>query len=251
MDEQRHMGFASAYLDESTGETFLFYSDASLDWSTSCVSVAVSRDGISFRPLEEGRALVRFGQRSMGPALFRAAGKFFMAFAFEGRSGVRGIALARADDLLGPYEVLGVLAGPRCLWEGTAIDIGPSVAPVSEREFLVFYSNVLVFWRYLYASLRSRGPSTYRAPLKRRSPAALLRSLIPGRRRLGILRLRITRAGHVLAARYERNPLSHLNGRWGSWRESLFCPGYMELDGQHLLFPTAAIYSRGRPTGTS
>ena len=246
--EQRHTGFASAYFNEDTGETFLFFSDAPLDWRMSCVSVAVSGDGISFKLLEEGRSLVRFGQKSMGPAVFRAEGKFFMAFAFEEHPAhERGIALARADDLLGPYEVLGVLARPRYLWEGTAIDIGPSVAGVSEREFLIFYSNVLMLWRYLYAPLRDKGPASSHGPPKHRSFKALLHSVILDRRRLGILRLRITRTGHVLAARYEHNPLDHLNGRLGSWCESLFCPGYMRLNGQHVLLPTAAIYSKGPP----
>mgnify|MGYP000445092570 CR=1 FL=1 len=256
--EQRHMGFASAYFNEDTGETFLFFSDAPLDWRTSCISVAVSSDGVSFKLLEEGKSLIKFGRKSLCPAVFRVENRLFMVFAFEEYPAhQRAIALAKADDLLGPYEVLGVLARPSALWEGTAIDIGPSVASVSEREFLVFYSNVSVLWRYLHAPLRvmrvkgslsSHGLSMYRTfKGLYRSFKALPRSLILNRRRLGILRLRVTRTGHVFATRYERNPLNHLNGPLGSWCESLFCPGYMRLDGQHVLFPTAAIYSKGPP----
>jgi len=47
--------------------------------------------------------------------------------------------------------------------------------------------------------------------------------------------------------RFPVNPLKYFNGSKGSWNESLFCPGYVQIEGVHYLFPAASTYSTGFP----
>lgn len=278
---QAHATYACAFFDEDTDETFLFYTEATPDWSESHIEVAVSNDGIKFKPLSREEPLVKYGRMTLTPAVFKVDDTFYMAFAFEGSDRERRIALARANDILGPYKILGELARPTALWEGHAVDLGPSVARISDRELLLFYSNTRTMWGFVHRTLErhtllKRGRMN--VILSRRRAGLLLDRgqfgallglrrmsfflgfklinislknrhvrVTPGRRRIGILRIKVTKAGRCLVSRYERNPLGHLNGEWGSWCESLFCPGYMKIGHMHVLLPTAARHSTGLP----
>lgn len=66
-------------------------------------------------------------------------------------------------------------------------------------------------------------------------------------RQIGILRIKNPAGEIIQFSRWDKNPLSHLNGPSGSWNESLFCPGYFELGGVHYLLPAGSTYSVGYP----
>ena len=68
-------------------------------------------------------------------------------------------------------------------------------------------------------------------------------------RRIGILKVRIrgVSPSSIEAMRFSGTPLNHLNGPKNTWNESVFCPGYIKLEGTHYLFPAASTYSVGFP----
>jgi hypothetical protein len=120
---------------------------------------------------------------------------------------------------VGPWKFVKELAHATQSWEGDSIDIGPSVARSGGNEYLVYYSNVT-----------SRGVARF-----------LLGQEL--HRQIGILKVTFPKSGEVTAEKWGKNPLAHLNGQSGTWNESLFCPGYLQLDGRHYLLPAASIYS--------
>jgi hypothetical protein len=103
-------------------------------------------------------------------------------------------------------------------WEGYDIDCGTRPAVLDDGTVLLFYSNVT---------------SPY---LHRNRPLV---------RRMGILNVSFSegQSGIVYKLTKRIGPLSHLNGTANTWNESVFCPGYISINGKHTLFFAASTYS--------
>jgi len=141
----------------------------------------------------------------------------------------RRIGLAYADDPKGPWHIIGELIKPSPFsWEAPDIDNGPSILKTRRDTCLVFYSNVLISYRRGIFGIVLRRPRV---------------------RKVGILKVRIRGASlsEIEVERFPNNPLNHLNGLWGSWNESLFCPGYIKLGNTHHLFTATSTYSVSPP----
>ena len=212
---------------------FLFYSGApDAQWSRSAVGLAVSDDGFKFRKMEgnpilEGTPQSFCYKEALTPTVIRVSNRFYMIFSGRPSSKAsRRIGIAYADDPKGPWRIIGEILKPTCFWEGIHIDNGPSLVKLDETTFLIFYSNVTRARLDIFAFLR-------RYPI----------------RRIGIAKVRIRgpSTSQIEAYKLPINPLNHLNGKKGVWNESLFCPGYFELNGLHYLLPAASTYSTGFP----
>jgi hypothetical protein len=224
--------FACAFVDkDDAGTIYLYYSGASdKKWTHAAIGLAVSHDGATFRklsslnPILDGRTGEFNSAESVTPAVVRLRSHYYMFFAASSMSGFirhrRKIAVAYADDPSGPWQVLGIVAKPEGFWEGSSIDLGPSVVKLGEDEALLYYSNL---------------------------PSAI--SFRSGwcRRRVGILKVRVNSPRSIAAERYLKNPLTYLNGTRGSPNESVFCPGYLRLEHEHCLMPSMSTYSVGFP----
>jgi hypothetical protein len=166
------------------------------------------------------------------PALMRVPGGYIMAFA--GRTSVvsaRKIFLAKSTSLDGPWIVTESCYSPNKPWEGRSIDLGPGTFQ-DERYGYVFYSCAGPTWRsQVFAWARSPCMPT-RSSLMRFA-----------RRRIGILRINLRTLG---IEAFLENPLP-LNADEGSISESVFCPGYANIDRLHLLATAASRYSDGPP----
>lgn len=225
--------FGSVFVDkEDPSVLYLFYTGSTdVHWSSASIGLATSNDGLNFRkadalnPVIDAQKPAFCSELARNPVVTRVGNHFYMVLCGKAsaRSGMR-IGLAHADDPRGSWKTIGQLIQPRRQWEGNDIDVGPCIVRINDDEFLVFYSNVSMKWR---TRLLSRQ-----------------RFLL---RRIGLLRLRIRSPSKFEAWRYDGNPLMHLNGPRGSWNESLFCPGYLEMQEVHNLFPAASTYSHGFP----
>jgi hypothetical protein len=231
-------GFCSAFIDQDDPETiYLYYtggSNTKLDHTA--IGVATSKDGKQFRkldalnPIIEGERDQFNSRQSLTPAVVRVSNHYYMFFAGTRDSFLYArksrIGVACADDPQGPWKILGPIAEPELDWEGWSIDIGPNVVDLGEGKLLLYYSNVF-----------NGLPAPFWLPI-------LPRFL---RRRLGILNIEIKSPSSITTGKYKGNPLKHLNGPRGSPSESLFCPGYLCIEGQHILFPGMSTYSVGFP----
>jgi hypothetical protein len=222
--------FASVFYEPAESDYLcLFYTGArDVDWSNVSIGLAVSEDGLSFRkrsdlnPVIDSMSL--HFKETATPVVFRIKNNFYIVFAARPFGEGRRICIAYADDIEGPYHFIGELIRPEASWEGNDIDLGPFVAKLNENEALIYYSNVSNKWSWNLVF----GPRYWH-------------------RRIGILKLRINSPKDIEVSRFEGNPLKHLNGPKGSWNESLFCPGYMKLEGVHYLLPATSTYSIGFP----
>lgn len=215
--------FCCFFKEINEKKCYLFYSGAAdTEWSTASIGVATSQDGITFSKLGP---ILSVGAQSVTPAVFKALGKYYMVFAFKTKeSKGRRLGIALSDDPKGPWKFIQQLIEPTLCWEGNSIDLGPSVVHLSENEVLIYYSNV--------------------------PPKLPTRSFIFSRkiyRQIGILILKISSNNEILAKKFPKNPLKHLNGSKGEWNESLFCPGYLYMNNKHFLLPSASTYSIGYP----
>lgn len=231
--------FGSIFVDSDEPNTlYLFYTGAlDVEWSQAAIGLAKSSDGFEFRkmgknPILHGTSGSFCHQKALAPAVTRIGNRFYMIFSGSSVSKPsRRIGIAYADDLKGPWHIIGELIKPARLWEGNAIDNGPSLVKLDDETILVYYSSVT-------------------------SPKVFdVFTLLKGYpvRRIGILKVRIrgTSPSSIEALRFQGNPLKHLNGAKGSWNESLFCPGYIQLKDVCYLFPTASMYSRRFPNKPS
>jgi hypothetical protein len=203
---------------------YLYYSGCtSTSWRKASIGVAKSTNGTNFVKYD-GKPLISVYGQCITPTVFEAHGKYWMAFAYSnGLIQPRSLALASADEPLGPWKVLGQLITPRDPWEGDSIDLGPSVVNLTDEDHLIYYSN---------------------ATCGKISRVFYGRRLV---RRLGVLKIEISDSGKVRCERWDHNPLVHLNGKRGAWNESLFCPGYIKSAERHYLFPATSLYSSGKP----
>ena len=216
--------------DDDSSKRFLFYTGAQdKEWSKSAIGLATSSNGVNFRqnsrdPLVEGSNDSFCKYQALNPAVIRMKNRFYMIFAGKySPNSPRTIGIAFADDLEGPWHIIGELIRPSHFWEGNAIDNGCTVVKLNDETLLLFYSSLTSPKIYdVFCSLR-------RYPI----------------RRIGILKVRVsgTSPSSIEAMRFSGNPLKHLNGPKNSWNESVFCPGYVKLDGTHYLFPAASTYS--------
>ncbi len=226
--------FGSVFSDEDHDKLFLFYTGASdVKWSRSAIGLASSKDGLEFKriskvPILEGNPKSFCYVHAMAPVVTRIENRFYMILSGKpSPKSFRRIGIAYSEDLEGPWHVIGELIKPSRLWEGTNIDNGPSIVKLNHDTILAFYSNITSWKRYdIFARWR-------RYPI----------------RRIGIIKIRIrgTSRSSIEVHRFSGNPLKHLNGPRGSWNESLFCPGYFQLQNIHYLLPSASIYSVGFP----
>ena len=229
--------FGCAFVDEQDSDTTYLYYSGSEDkkWSHAAIGLAISYDGQQFKklsklnPIIDGKTDEFNSSESLTPAVVRLRNRYYMFFAASRSRSMflahrKRIAVAWADDPTGPWQTLGVIAKPEMYWEGWGIDLGPSVVKLNEGEVLLYYSN-----------------SSNKKPLDT--------ILGPGYwyRSIGILRVKINSPKSVEALKYQGNPLNHLQGGRGSPSESLFCPGYLWLEGKHWLLPTMSAYSVGFP----
>jgi len=227
--------FGSIFVDsEDPSILYLFYAGAvDVEWSQSAIGLATSNDGFEFKkigknPVLEGSPESFCHRNVLTPVVARVRNRFYMIF--SGSSvphSSRRIGIAYADDPKGPWHILKELIKPSYLWEGNDIDNGPSLLKFDDETIMVYYS-----------SLTSPKPFDV-FNLFRGYPV----------RRIGILKVRIrgTSPSSIEALRLRGSPLKHLNGKKGSWNESLFCPGYIQLNNMHYLFPAGSTYSIGLP----
>lgn len=242
--------FSCAFIDEEdSGITYLYYTGAKdTEWTHAAIGLAVSKDGESFRkiaelnPLVDGRKGGFNSKESVTPAVVRISNHYYMFFAGSSSTSKflpygRRIGVAYADDPLGPWEVLGVIAKPESYWEGWSIDLGPNVVKLGEREVLLFYSNV-----------NNKTPfDIIPSPRNWFRYMGISMGILKVKRSIGILKVRIKSPRSIEATKYEGNPLKHLNGPKESPNASLFCPGYLSLNNKHFLLPTISNYSIGFP----
>ena len=230
-----------AFVDkDEPDKLFLFYSGApDIRWSHGAIGLAISNDGFNFRkirnnPVVEGSNGLFYAKDAVLPAVVRVRNRFYMVFAcrFSDKS-PRSLGIAYADDVKGPWNVIGRLIKPSYAWEGNSIENGPGIAHLNEDTILVYYSS-------LSRRITFRGIIAHRLR-KFRVPFPYFYFV----RRIGILKVKIrgTTKSKIEALRYVNNPLGHLNGSRRSWNESLFCPGYMSFEKTHCLFPAASTYS--------
>lgn len=220
--------------DDDPDKLFLFYTGAQdVYWSRSAIGLASSKDGFKFEkvgksPILEGGPRSFCFKEALAPVVTRIHNRFYMVFTGKpSQESSRRIGIAYADDLNGPWNIIGELIKPTRLWEGRNIDNGLSLVKLNHDTFLVFYSNVTSRRFFDIVAFLRRYPV----------------------RRIGILKVRVrgTSMSQIEVFRSANNPLKHLNGPRGSWNESLFCPGYIQLFGVHYLFPAASAYSIGFP----
>jgi len=227
--------FGSVFADEDAPDTsLLFYSGArDVEWSHAAIGLAKSKDGFRFKkisntPIFEGSPKSFCYKEALTPAITRIKNRFYMIFAGKPSDrSFRRLGIAYADDPEGPWHLIGQLTKATQLWEGRDIDNGPNVIKLDHETILVFYSNV-TSWKFFDI------------------PAILRRYPI---RRIGLLKVRIrspSKSG-IEVYKFPANPLKHLNGAKASWNESVFCPGYIQLDEIHFLFLAASTYSEGFP----
>lgn len=226
--------FGSIFFDEDQDTLFLFYTGASdVKWSRSAIGLASSKDGLEFKrisnsPILEGNPKSFCYVHAMAPVVTRIGNRFYMILSGKpSQNSFRRIGIAYSDDLGGPWHVIDELIKPSCLWEGANIDNGPSIVKLNHDTILAFYSNITSWKRYDIFSMWRRYPV----------------------RRIGIIKIRIrgTSRSSIEVHRFSGNPLKHLNGPKGSWNESLFCPGYFQLQNIHYLLPSTSTYSIGFP----
>lgn len=229
------VAFGSVFInDNDPSDIFLFYSGA-LDtlWSHSAIGLAVSDNVSKFKkvssnPILEGDAQSFCYREALAPAVIRVGNRFYMVF--SGRSSSkesRRIGMAYADDPKGPWRIIGEILKPTHLWEGVHLDNGPTLVRLNETTFLVFYSNIMTPSRLdIFALLR-------RYPI----------------RRIGIAKVRVRgpSLSQIEVYKHSANPLKHLNAAKGYWNESVFCPGYFQLNGMHYMVPAGSTYSVGFP----
>jgi hypothetical protein len=210
--------FGCMFQDSINSDYYFYYTGSSdTTWRKACIGIAKSKDGVNF--FKESKPAISVGRQSLSPTVFKAVGRYWMVFAFcTDILRRRKIGIAGADAPVGPWKFVKELAHATQSWEGDSIDIGPSVAR-SGNEWLVYYSNVI-----------RHGISRF-----------LLGQQL--HRQIGILKVTFPKSGEVIAEKWGKNPLAHLNGQSGTWNESLFCPGYLQLDGSHYLLPAASNYS--------
>lgn len=215
--------FASAFKEDS--KTYLFYSCAQKkDFSVSSIKIAESQDGINFN---ENRTFLITGLSSVTPCVFKHKNRFYMVFA-SGTNG-RRLMLASSDNLCDGWIVEKVLAEPRKFWEGHSIDNGTRAFKFEEESrkemvnsfgrFSIYYSNVGRNW----LACKLFGTRWFS-------------------RKLGILELDISTLGTV-ATKSALNPLAYLNGKRGSWNESLFCASQFDYGSKKFLVSAASNYS--------
>jgi len=224
--------FICAFKDQEDPDiTYIYYSGAKdFKWSHSAIGLAISDDNKHFRKLKKLNPLIEGGTRqfnskeSVTPAVVRISNYYYMFFAGSNSTYRRKIGVAYAGDPRGPWKLIKVIAKPEKYWEGWSIDLGPTVVKLSERDVLVFYSNV-----------------------NNKTPFNVLFGPRYIRRSIGILKIKITSPKSIEALKYEGNPLKIFNGPKGTPTESLFCPGYLSINQKHYLIPTLSTYSIGFP----
>jgi hypothetical protein len=226
--------FGSIFVDENDpGTIFLFYSGTrDAQWSHSALGLALSNDAFKFRkisdnPILEGNSQSFNHRETLTPVITRVGNRFYMVFSGRRSSNKsRRIGIAYADDPKGPWHILGEILKPTHVWEGVHLDNGPALVKLDETSFLIFYSNLDNSQFDIFAFLR-------RYPL----------------RRIGIAKVRIQgpSLSQIEVYKLSTNPLKHLNGARGDWNESVFCPGYFQLNGMHYMVPAASTYSVGSP----
>ena len=230
-----------AFVDQDDPDkVFLFYSGASdIRWSRGATGLAISNDGYNFRkikdnPIIDGSDDLFYAKEAVFPAVVKVRNRFYMVFTcrFSDKC-PRMLGIAYADDVRGPWNVIGRLIKPSYGWEGNNIDNGPGIVHLSEDTILVYYSSLSR--RITFRGIVAQGLRRLRIPF----------SYFYFVRKIGILKVKIrgTTRSKIEALRYVNNPLGHLNGPKESWNESLFCPGYMLFEKIHCLFPAASIYS--------
>ena len=229
------VAFGSAFIDDNDPSNIFFFYSGAQDtlWSHSAIGLAVSNDGFKFKkigssPILEGDAQSFCSGEAMTPAVTRVGNRFYMVFSGRpSRKASRRIGIAYADDLKGPWRLLGEILKPTQVWEGVHLDNGPTLVKLDETSFLIFYSNLASNSKLdIFAFLR-------RYPI----------------RRIGIAKVRIRgpSLSQIEAYKLSTSPLKHLNGARGDWNESVFCPGYFQLNGMHHMVPAASTYSVGFP----
>jgi hypothetical protein len=229
--DRHSVDFGSIFVDEDDpGTIFLFYSGTQdALWSHSAVGLAVSNDAYKFRktnniPILEGDSKSFCDREALTPAVTRVGNRFYMVFSGRPSSkGSRRIGIAYADEPRGPWHIIGEILKPTHLWEGVHLDNGPTLVKLDETTFLVFYSNLTTASKLDILALLRRYPI----------------------RRIGIAKVRIRgpKLSQIEVHKLSTNPLKHLNGPKGSWNESVFCPGYFQVNGMHFLVPAASTYS--------
>jgi hypothetical protein len=227
--------FGSIFVDpENPAMLYLFYSGAQdVSWSQAAIGLATSSDGLEFKkteknPVFQGPRESFCNQNVVAPVVTQIKNRLYMIFSGSSESNrSRRIGIAHADDPRGPWHYIGELIKPTHMWEGNDIDNGPSLVKLDDETILVYFSSVT-------------SPKSFDIlNLWRGYPV----------RKIGILKVRIRGASSssIEALRFKGNPLNHLNGSKGSWNESLFCPGYVQINDLHCLFPTGSTYSVGFP----
>ena len=239
-------GFCCPFIDETTpSKIFLFYSGWGKKALNSKIGLAVSTDGFNFEkvadPILEGNKDDFCSYYSMTPVVKRIGDYYYMCFAGTSDPTSRSIGIAYSENVFGPWKIIKQLIKPEKFWEGHHIDLGSAVVELDSKTILLFYSNVSN--RNSEKVYKILTNSTLLKNVFKRKSFRFNRRFL--QRRLGILKLTIDSPDNISVEKYHGNPIKNLNGKFGEWNESLFCPGYIKIDNIHNLFFTASNYLTG------
>lgn len=215
---------AFASLFQENGEYFMYYTGAvDKHWSYASIGVALSRDLSEFN--REGSSIMgnqedsEFSYEAVTPAVTKLNSNYYMIFAGrKHRYDHRSLGIAWSDDPLGPFNIIGTLYKPSMSLEGYSIDNGPTLIKLQKDELLVYYSNCA---------------PTLKSILLRR----------PLIRKIWLLKIKIRGTTMNSIEILQRRKTIQLNGSFGCWNESVFCPSYLSYRGRGILFFASSTYS--------
>jgi len=240
--DEGEASFCHSFTDpDEPKKIYLFYTGSNIERSYFAIGLAISHNGKYFKkvdknPLLEGYRSSFFAKGVLVPTVIKAEDKYYLIFTGTSDNVSASLGIACAEDPKGPWKIISELIKPEKSWEGSWIEVGPGYL-VSGTDLLIFYSNLSIkkmeaVLRWFHSPHLTR-PTSYRYQ----------------QRRIGILQLRINSLNklNVKVQRYANNPLIHLNGKRGCWKESLFCPGSLKVGENYYLFPACSTYSVGHP----
>lgn len=197
------------------------------------IGLATSKDGVSFK-FEKDPIMGPDGLPST-PVVIPHEDRFYMLFSHvpEGKY-ERRVGIAVSKDPEGPWKFIRDVIFPEKWWEAGAIDLGPGFVRVSKDEYLIYYSSI---WR----ETSPRVILSYKFPIIKDLKFLKKRLFL---RRIGVA---VVKIGEQVRAVKLESKTKELNGKIGSWRESVFCPSFWSGPCGNILLFASSNYSRGFP----
>jgi hypothetical protein len=211
---------------KEAGTTYLYYTGSpDRKWSSASIGVAWSTNGESFERCSNSVILNQsssdFSWEAVTPAVVKFEANYYMILSGRHRRhNRRALGVAYSSSPKGPFSIIKTVHAHTEQWEGYSIDNGTTIVKVGGNKFLFYYSNCAL----------SFVDTLLRRKLKRQ---------------IGFIELAIDDSQHEIEITTREGPLLGLNGVENSWNESIFCPGYVQLEHKGLLFFASSTYSLG------